>query len=142
MKEFSEILVHAVKAIRYRFNKATEGVNENFDDYKVSEQTRSPAEIVNHMFDLTGKTKQMITAGNFDCAPPPTLRFSEEKLRFLNCLTELEAVLLTASISTDTAKRLLQGPILDMTTHVGQLAMLNGLTGNKVPKEDYYNAEI
>jgi len=39
-------------------------------------------------------------------------------------------------------KRLLQGPILDMATHIGQLAMLNGLNGNPVPKESYYNADI
>lgn len=142
MENFVEILIHSVKATRYRFTKATEGANATFGDYRVDEQARTPKEIVNHMYDLASKTKQMITTGNFNCPSPQMLGFLEEKKRFLNCLNELEATLLTATVSLATGKKLLQGPILDMATHVGQLAMLNGLSGNKVPRESYYNADI
>lgn len=140
--EFLELLIHAVKAIGYRFTKATEGAKESFGNYKVSKHTRSPTEIVNHMYDLACKTKQLITEGNFNTPSPAMLDFLDEKDRFLICFKELETVMLTTRISMHTGKRLLQGPLLDMSTHIGQLAMLNGLNGNKVPKESYYNAEI
>ena len=142
MEDFKEMLIHATRAARYRFMKATNGADENFGDFKVHAASRSPAQIVNHMVDLANKTKQMIAEGNFDCASPGLLPFLQEKERLLDGLEALEALMRESKIAPDTAKRLLQGPILDMVSHAGQLAMLNGMNGNKVAKESYYDAEI
>jgi hypothetical protein len=37
---------------------------------------------------------------------------------------------------------MLQGPILDSMTHVGQLAMLRRLAGSPTPKDHYIKATI
>lgn len=136
------MLIHTVKAIRYRLTRAINGSNENFGDFKISEHTRSPNEIMNHMCDLATKTKVMIMHGNFDTQEPALLNFPGEKERLLNTLAELEHTLEACEMDIEISKRLLQGPLLDIATHIGQIAMLNGLHGNKIPKESYYDAVI
>lgn len=75
----NEILVHVVKTIQYRFLKVTTGSKEGFGSFKIGEHTRCPAEIIHHIFDLTVKTKTMITEGHFNVSPLALLSFSAEK---------------------------------------------------------------
>ncbi|MBN8820742.1 MULTISPECIES: hypothetical protein [unclassified Spirosoma] len=138
----NELLAHAVKALAYRFRKAINGSADPFGTFTISTHTRSPNQIINHMYDLAVKTKLMITEGSISCPAPSVLDFAGETTRFIEALHELVITIDSVPISSDMRKRLLQGPILDMATHIGQLAMLNGLNGNPVPKESYYNADI
>jgi hypothetical protein len=39
-------------------------------------------------------------------------------------------------------ERLLQGPVADALTHVGQLAMLRHMFGSPIRGENYYRADI
>ncbi len=138
----NEILVHVVKTIQYRFMKVLAGSKEDFGSFKISEHTRCPAEIIHHMFDLTVKTRMMIIEGHFNVPPVTLLIFSDEKERFIDELNELELVIGSNKIDIVLGLKLLQGPLSDILTHIGQVAMLNGLHGNKIPKENYYAAQI
>jgi hypothetical protein len=137
-----ELLNHALKAIKYRFEKATDGSLDNFGEFRVSDHTRSPSEIVNHMFDLVNKTISIINGGHVNTESLELLKFGEECQRFVIGLEKLMIVLQQSQIDLFTCKRLLQGPILDITTHIGQLALLNGLNGNKIGKENYYDLDL
>jgi hypothetical protein len=137
-----ELLNHALKAIKYRFEKATDGSLENFGEFRVSYNTRSPSEIVNHMFDLVNKTISIITGGDMNTESQELMKFDKECHRFLCGLEELMTALQQSKIEMFVCKRLLQGPILDITTHIGQLALLNGLNGNKIGKENYYDLDL
>lgn len=138
----NELLTHAIKAVAYRLSRATNGSTENFGKYTISSHTRSPNEILNHMYDLTVKTIKMLQEGHFTSPPPEVLDFERERNRLIDGLQELQKMIDITLIEDDVCKRLLQGPILDMATHIGQLAMLNGLNGNKIAKESYYNADL
>lgn len=137
-----ELLNHALKAIKFRFEKATVGSLDNFGEFRVSDHTRSPSEIVNHMFDLVNKTISIVTGGNMNTETPENMKFDEECHRFLIGLEKLMTVLQHSHIELTVCKRLLQGPILDITTHIGQLALLNGLNANKIGKENYYAIDL
>lgn len=137
-----EFLNHALKAIKYRFEKATAGSLENFGEFRVSDHTRSPSEIVNHMFDLVNKTNSIITGGDIYTETPVLMKFDEEYHRFLFGMEELMTALLESQIDMFVCKRLLQWPILDITTHIGHLALLNGLNGSKIGKENYYALDL
>ncbi len=137
-----EFLNHALKAIKYRFEKATKGSLDNFGEFRVSDHTRSPSGIVNHMFDLVNKTISIITDGDMNTESPELMKFDEECQRFVIGLEKLMIVLQQSQIDLFICKRLLQGPILDITTHIGQLALLNGLNGNKIEKEIYYALDL
>jgi hypothetical protein len=138
----NDLLAHTIGALAYRLTVATTGSTESFGNYKIGSHTRSPNEILNHMYELVIKTITMIQQGHFNCSPPEALGFISERNRLIEGLQELQKVANTVPIVDDVRKRLLQGPILDIATHVGQLAMLNGLNGNKIPKENYYSANI
>jgi hypothetical protein len=138
----NELLAHSIKALAYRFTKAINGSTDNFGHYKISPHTRSPNEIINHMDDLVIKTIAMIQKGHFNCPPPEELDFEGERNRLVDGLQKLRTTIESTLIEDDVCKRLLQGPILDIATHIGQLAMLNGLNGNKIQKESYYSADI
>ncbi len=142
MDILQQILVHTVKTINYRFIKVINGSKENFGEFKISDHTRTPNQIINHMFDLAAKTRTFIMEGHFNIMSPALLDFDSEKERLIAELKELSTVIETISFDMDTGKKLLQGPLADIITHIGQLAMLNGLNGNKIPKESYYNAVV
>lgn len=142
MKENNIFLNHSIKTIEYRFRKAIEGSSDNFGNFKISNQSRTPNEIINHMFDLAAKTKSMIIHGHFNCSTPENLKFEKEIERFLLMLKELKEEIQKKEISLEISKKLLQGPIIDITTHIGQISMLNGLNGNKIIKQDYYSTDL
>jgi hypothetical protein len=142
METHYQVLSHIIKTIQYRFIKAITGSKEDFGLFRLNEHTRSPNEIVYHMFDLAAKTKCMIKSGHFDVPSHQLPDFSGETKRFLSELEELQLVIDSFTIDLELSKKLLQGPILDMVTHIGQISMLNGLHGNKIQKESYYNADI
>jgi hypothetical protein len=142
MQNHKQILIHAIKTIQYRFVKATHGSKEDFGVFKIGGHTRTPNQIINHMFDLAAKTKSMIKENHFNVTPPTLLDFNNERERLLNELNDLNFAIELCDLDLELCKKLLQGPILDMATHVGQIAMLNGLHGNMIPKESYYNAQI
>lgn len=139
---YTAMLQHAIKAIRYRFEKATNGSDEKFGNFKAGPGTRTPAEIMNHMYDLVNKTGCRIKEGHFNCPLPSQLDFTGEKERLLQGLETVKTIIATNDVEETLAKKLLQGPVLDIATHVGQLAMLNGLCGNRIPKESYFDAEL
>jgi len=139
---YIELLKHSLKAIAYRFQKAISNSKENFGEFKISPHTRTPNEIINHMYDLAVKTGTMIKEGHFNCPIPSQLSFNEEVLRFLKTIKDLEPIIEENKPGIELSKKLLQGPIMDITTHIGQLAMLNGLNGNKISKESYFDANL
>lgn len=142
MKSETELFCHAVKSIRYRFNKVIGGSKDNFGYFRIADSVRTPNEIINHMYELIIKTQMMIKEGHLNCPSPPTLVFQEEARRFLSALDALQTLVTKNEIGMPVLLRLLQGPIIDVATHIGQLALLNGLNGNKILRENYYAADI
>jgi hypothetical protein len=138
----NELLIHTVKTIRYRFIRATRAASAGFGDFRIGPDTRQPKEIVNHMFDLATKTISMLQHGHFSTPRPEQRNFQQEQERLLAALNALQDCLGSIRPEPMLSKKLLQGPLLDMVTHIGQLAMLNGLHGNKVPRESYFDARL
>ena len=62
--------------------------------------------------------------------------------RFHEGLRHVSDALRDADLDPDTARRLLQGPLADAMTHVGQLAMLRRLAESPIAKESFYEADI
>lgn len=138
----NEILVHALKAVKFRFQKAVEKTADTLGAFKAGEQTRTPIEIIQHMSDLMNKTTSILTKGHMKTEPLEMLTFEAEVSRFLQKVDELVQLLESMEISLDAQKKILQGPLIDCATHVGQIAMLNGLNGNQVKKVSYFNVDV
>ena len=68
--------------------------------------------------------------------------WNAEVERFFARLTALDEALAAAGTFTGSLEKLIQGPFADALTHVGQIAMLRGMTGAPVRPESYARAEI
>ena len=64
-----------------------------------------------------------------------------EVKRFLDNLAALDRAVADGAIA-ESFKTLIQAPLADALTHVGQLAMLRGMAGAPVRPESYARAEI
>jgi hypothetical protein len=62
--------------------------------------------------------------------------------RFYDALAHLDAQLAGHALVNVRVEELLQGPIADALTHVGQLTLLRRLSGSPVRGENYLRAEI
>ncbi len=65
-----------------------------------------------------------------------------EVRRFFDGLVALDAELAADRPFKGSSEQLIQGPLADALTHVGQLAMLRGMHGAPITPESYARAEI
>jgi hypothetical protein len=68
--------------------------------------------------------------------------WKQEKERFFQSLGALDAFLASGGEIKAPIERLIQGPIADAFSHVGQLAMLRRLSGSPMHGENYYVADV
>ena len=138
-----ELLLHFVAAIAYRTQKALRRAPATFPNFTPGLQIRTPVQILRHMTSLVGQARTHFVGGSYPASPEPLDTFGEEIARFHGTLEALGEVLQAGTplreISTE---QLLQGPLADTMTHVGQLAMLRRLAGSPIAPENFIYADI
>ncbi len=136
------LLKHYLAALAYRTQKALRDAPAGFGDFRPQDGVRSPAELVRHMTSVLGYACTLFTGGRYRPEPLPTL--DAEIGRLHQMIETLAGHIESAAplVQGVTTERLLQGPLADAMTHVGQLAMLRRLAGAPVPPENFVFAEI
>lgn len=141
MTESRRLLRHFLGALAYRTQKAMRGATPEFGAYRAADTSRSPAELLWHMSGVLGYARTFFHGGDY--APPPLPTLQDEVARFHEQLAllarDLEDPALACSLSDE---QLLHGPLADVMTHVGQLAMLRRLAGDPVPSETFIHAQV
>jgi hypothetical protein len=140
-----ELVRHLLATLAFRFqrivkNQTGDPIAHGFGSFAAGQAVRTPAEIVRHMrgvlsfvaAELTGEPRPVIEE----------LTWHEEIIAFHAILQRLDGLFLKDSYPERLHKRLLQGPITDVFTHIGQIALLRRLFGNPVPGMDFFSAEI
>lgn len=138
----NELLRHLVGTIAYRLQKVCDHAPPLFGTFTVGVRTRNPQAILHHMTHVIRSTHVFLVEGRFDAEEGDPLAWEKELDRFQAELAQLDQVLASRALPVDVSKRLIQGPLSDVLTHVGQLAMLCGLAGAPIPGEDYSAASI
>jgi hypothetical protein len=136
-----ELLRHAVATLAYRGGKAIRGAPDGFADFKASEKTRTPGQILAHLGDLIDWALSM-AKGKQEWHDSPVLSWDEGAKRFFATLQSFDDYLASDAPLHASAERLFQGPVADALTHVGQIAMLRGIAGSSIRAENYFKAEI
>jgi hypothetical protein len=139
MDEKRELLRHVLATVAYRAARALEGAPEEFAGFDGA--GRRPEQILAHMGDLFDWALSM-AEGEPRWAPLPSRGWAEERQRFFAALTAFDAYLASDQPVHAPLERLLQGPVADSLTHVGQLAMLRRLAGSPTCGENFYVAAI
>ena len=135
------MLRHFLAAIAYRTQKALRGAPDGFGDFEAGQQVRTPHDLVEHMDSVLGYSLTFLRGGG--TYSPPRLPFDEQVELFHGKLEDLAKELEgDASFDDLTEEQLLQGPLSDVMTHAGQLAMLRRLAGAPIPPENFIFAEV
>ena len=136
-----ELLRHVVATVAYRGGLAISDAPENFAVFRVNETTRTPGELLAHIGDLLEGSLYLVKGELVYLASAP-LSWEEEIARFFSAVKEFDSYLASGAPLACPIEKLIQGPIGDALTHVGQIVMLRRLAGKPVRVEAYFTAEI
>jgi hypothetical protein len=136
-----DLLRHALATIAYRGARALRGAPESFAAFSAADAIRTPVQIVAHLGDLFDWAVT-IAAGAARWHTSVPLAWEAEVARFFAALGQLDAQLASADPLACPPEQLLQGPIADALTHVGQLMMLRRMAGLPARSENYFKADI
>jgi hypothetical protein len=136
-----EVLRHAVATVAYRGGIAVSGAPESFAMFRVNEGTRTPGEILAHIGELLEGSLYLLKGELVYIISTP-LPWGEEVSRFFSAVGRLDSYLASDEPLAYPVEKLIQGPIGDALTHVGQIVMLRRVAGSPVRTESYFTAEI
>lgn len=136
-----ELLRHVVATVAYRGGFAVADAPENFAGFRINEKTRTPGELLAHMGDLLEGSLHLVK-GELVYLTSAPLPWEEEVARFFSAVRELDSYLASNAPLACPVEKLIQGPVGDALTHVGQIIMLRRMAGKPVRAESYFTAEI
>ena len=136
-----ELLRHIVATLAFRGGIAITDAPENFAGFRAGETTRSAGEILAHIGDLIQGSFYLMK-GEFVYLQSPPRLWSEDVKRFFAAIEEFDLFLASDAPLAQPIEKILQGPIADALTHVGQIVMLRRLAGKPIHAESYFTVEI
>jgi len=136
-----QLLRHTIATLAYRGGKAVCGAPASFAEFRASETTRTPGQILAHIGDLLDWALSVAEGRErwHNSAPLPWEREIE---RFFSALGKFDGYLSSGGQLHVSPEKLFQGPVADALTHVGQINLLRRLAGIPVRGENYFVAEI
>ena len=137
------LLQHMLAAIAYRTQKALRDAPERYPNFSAGHQARTPVEVLRHMTSVLGYCRTFFVGGSYPVKPEPLATFADEIRRFHEVAQDVGRHLAAGAPLRDISNRqLLQGPLSDVMTHVGQLALLRRLADAPVPPENFIYADV
>jgi len=136
-----ELLRHLVATVAFRGGLAISDAPENFSVFRVDETIRTPGELLAHIGDLIQGSLYLVK-GELVYLTSAPLSWEHEIARFFSAVKEFDSYLASGAPLACPVEKLIQGPIGDALTHVGQIVMLRRMAGKPVRVEAYFTAEI
>ena len=136
-----EVLRHMVATVAYRGGLAVADTPESFASFRGHETTRTPGEILAHIGDLFEGSLHLVKGEMVYLTSDP-LPWNEEVTRFFSAVKEFDSYLASEAPLACPVEKLVQGPVGDALTHVGQIVMLRRMAGVPIRSEGYFTAEI
>ena len=132
---------HLVAAIAYRASRSLRDAPAGFGEVRLSEDSMSAQELVLHMSNVTAYAIAMVSHTERVRHEPRD--WTGEVERFYALLGELDAKL-AAGVSLEAGMdlKLVQGPLADALTHVGQLHSMRRKAGAPIAPANYIKADI
>lgn len=140
-EERDRLLRHLVATIAYRANVALEGFPRGAADHTSAAGARTPLELLAHLADLAHAAAAM-AAGQERAKPQADASWESAEARFFDGLEALDRVLVSGVSPSANPDALLQGPLADALTHVGQLLLMRRFAGVPATSSGYATAPI
>jgi hypothetical protein len=136
-----EVLRHMVATVAFRGGLAVRDAPESFASFRAHEATRTPGEILAHIGDLFEGSLHLVKGEMVYLTSTP-LPWTEEVKRFFSAVKAFDSYLASDAPLACPVEKLVQGPVGDALTHVGQIVMLRRMAGIPIRSEGYFTAEI
>jgi len=134
-------LRHTLATIAYRAAKVERDAPPGFANFQLGKGARTPVEILAHMGDLFDWSLRMAKGGS-EWSQAKPLPWRKEVERFHASLLEFDRYLASDAPLATTAEELFQGPISDVLTHIGQIAIMRRQDLSPVRSEVYAKASV
>src|SRR2546428_6681792 len=135
------LLRHLVATLAYRGAKVLRDVPPSFAQFSSGRDTRSPVQILEHLGDLMAWGLRM-AQGEYLWRAGGSGDWNTEVRRFFEGLRALDQFLASDAPLGHPAAMLIQRPLADALSHVGQLSMFCAVAGIPGPAPRYAPAEI
>jgi hypothetical protein len=136
-----KLIIHYLASIAYHFQKVIRNAPNDYWEFTIGNKVRTPKEILLHMTSLIGYARTFLIGGTYTPEALPAI--PDEIDRFHNILKDVSEHLNSdVKLKNINEYQLLQGPLSDIMTHIGQLSMLRRLYGDPVPPENFIYADI
>lgn len=136
-----EVLRHMVATVAYRGGLAVTDAPASFAAFQAHKTTRTGGELLAHIGDLLQGSLHLVKGEMVYLTTDP-LPWPEEIKRFFSAVKDLDSYLASDAPLACPVERLVQGPIGDALTHVGQIVMLRRMAGIPIRPGSYFAAEI
>jgi hypothetical protein len=135
------LLRHMLATLAYRAAKTVRNAPEDFAGFHAGSGARTPGQILAHLGDLMDWAAS-IAAGKQTWSNSEPLPWEREVERFFSAVRNFDNFLASSEPLHAPVEKLLQGPVADALTHVGQIAILRRLAAAPVKGENYFIADI
>ena len=136
-----ELLRHLVATVAYRGGLAITDAPPDFATFRAHDTTRTPGELLAHIGDLLEGSHYLLK-GEFVYLTSEPLAWNEGVARFFAVVKQLDSYLASDAPLACPVEKLMQGPVGDALTHVGQIVMLRRMAGKPIRPGSYFTAEI
>lgn len=140
MSDGKETLRHFLASIAYRATKATKNAPETYPDLYIGKGVRTPLRILHHITGVLTYAHSFFEYYETTRSEPKS--WNHEVGKFYDILSKLDKSFREKNPSGVTEEQLLQGPLSDAMTHIGQLLMLRRMADSPVPSENFIYADI
>jgi hypothetical protein len=141
MTEKRHMLCHFLASIAYHTQKALRDAPPGFESFRIGPKSRTPQELIKHMESVLGYARTCLIGGTYGNTLLPTMQLQVEQLH--QTIQDLAKLIEEGKMLIEiTEEQLLQGPLSDVMTHIGQISFLRRLYGSPVPSEDFIYAKM
>lgn len=141
MSDVPPLLRHVLATLAYRASRVVLEVPDGFSEVSAGGGGNSAGRILAHVGDVLDWAESMARGDEVWVSQPATT-WEADAARMYAALGRLDARLAEGRAPACPAERLLQGPLADALTHIGQLAMLRRVAGAPVTGENFFVADV
>jgi hypothetical protein len=137
----TRIFRHLVATIAFRASRSLRGTPPDFENARLSETGMTARELLLHMTNVMSFALAMVTGR--ERVRHEALPWKEEVKRFYSILNDVDERLAAgADIADGVDLTLVQGPLADVLTHIGQLHAMRRKEGAPVAPTNYVKAAV
>jgi hypothetical protein len=136
-----DLFRHTLSTLAYRGGKAFRGAPDSFSDFRAGAEGRTAGQILAHIGDLLDWALIMAKDKHVWHESDPQT-WDQDVQRFFTALAAFDDYIASDAPLQAPLDKLLQGPVADALTHVGQIAMLRRLAEAPLRPENYFKANI